>query len=97
MDFELTEEEKKFKQEISDFLDKEITEQVVAESESGAGFGPHSFQLMQKLGARGWLAPSFPKEYGGLGLPRIYRYIVLNELHYRHELILFEALGWRII
>ena len=27
------------------------------------GFGPHSWELMRKLGAKRWLAPSFPVEY----------------------------------
>jgi alkylation response protein AidB-like acyl-CoA dehydrogenase len=86
MDFSLTEEQKKFKEEVCKFLDKEVSERVVEESESGLGFGPYSWELMRKLGAKGWLAPSFPKEYGGLGLSRIYRYIVLEELDYRGAL-----------
>jgi alkylation response protein AidB-like acyl-CoA dehydrogenase len=83
MDFELTEEQKKFRQEVREFLDKEVTKGVVEETNSGMGFGPHSWALMQKLGARGWLAPSYPIEYGGLGLSRIYRHIVHEELDYR--------------
>lgn len=93
MNFELTEEEKKFKQEVSDFLDKEVTEGVVEEMDSGMGYGPHSWELMRKLGARKWLAPSFPKEYGGLGLFHIYRYILLEELDYRNALVVIRGLG----
>lgn len=93
MDFELTDEQKKFKQEICEFLDKEVTEGVINESESGLGFGPHSWELMRKLGARGWLAPSFPIEYGGLGLSHIYRYILLEELDRRNAFVVIRGLG----
>lgn len=86
MEFSLTEEQEKFRQEVCEFLDKEVSEGVVNESESGLGFGPYSWELVRKLGAKGWLAPSFPKEYGGLGLSRIYRYIIAEELDYRNAL-----------
>jgi alkylation response protein AidB-like acyl-CoA dehydrogenase len=93
MDFELTKEQKEFKEEVCKFLDKEVTEGVIEESESGAGYGPHSWELMRKLGAKKWLAPSFPEEYGGLGLSRIYRYIVQRELDYQNALVFIKGLG----
>jgi alkylation response protein AidB-like acyl-CoA dehydrogenase len=93
MDFELTEEQNKFKREVSEFLDKEVTEGVLEESESGLGYGPHSWGLMRKLGAKRWLAPSYPEEYGGLGLSYIYRYIVHEELDYRNALLVIRGLG----
>ena len=52
MDFELTEEQKRFKEEVSAFLDKEVTEGVVEESEGGLGFGPYSWEFMRKLGVK---------------------------------------------
>lgn len=93
MNFELTEEQKRFKQEACDFLNQEVTGGVVEESEAGLGYGPHSWELMRRLGARKWLAPSFPIEYGGLGLSRIYRYIILEELDYRNALVVIRGLG----
>lgn len=93
MDFEFTEEENKFKKEISEFLDREVTEGVIEESDSGLGFGPHSWELMRKLGAKKWLAPSYPEEYGGLGLSKMYRYIVAEELDYRNALVVIRGLG----
>lgn len=93
MDFGFTEEEKKFKKEISEFLDREVTEGVIEESDTGLGFGPHSWELMRRLGAKKWLAPSYPKEYGGLGLSKIYRYIVAEELDYRNALVVIRGLG----
>ncbi len=93
MDFELTDDQKRFKQEVCTFLDKEVTKKVVEESEAGLGFGPYSWELMSKLGARGWLAPTFPVEFGGLGLSRTYRYIVQQELDYRNALVVIRGLG----
>jgi alkylation response protein AidB-like acyl-CoA dehydrogenase len=93
LDFDLTEDQKKFRQEVCAFLDKGVTREVVEESESGVGYGPHSWELMWKLGAKGWLAPSFPVEYGGLGLSHIYRYIVFEELDYRNALNPLNGLG----
>jgi alkylation response protein AidB-like acyl-CoA dehydrogenase len=93
MDFELTEEQDKFKREVSEFLDKEVTEGLLEESESGLGYGPHSWGLMRKLGAKRWLAPSYPEEFGGLGVSYIYRYIVHEELDYRNALLVIRGLG----
>jgi alkylation response protein AidB-like acyl-CoA dehydrogenase len=93
MNFDFTEEQRRFKQEVSEFLDQEVTEGVIEESNSGQGFGPHSWELIRKLGVKGWLAPSFPREYGGLGLSRIYRYIVHRELNYRNALTVVPGLG----
>lgn len=93
MIFELTDEQKRFKEKICRFLDTEVTEEVREESDSGLGWGPHSWRLMQRLGAKGWLAPTFPVEYGGLGLSRIYRFIVQHELDYRNALAFFKGVG----
>lgn len=93
MNFEFTDEEKRFQEEIRHFLDIEVTEGVRDESDGGMGWGPHSWRLMRKLGERGWLAPTFPIKYGGLGLSRIYRFIVQHELDNRNALAFLKGLG----
>ena len=93
MDFDLTEEEREFKLQVCRFLDREVTRGVIEESEAGLGYGSHSWELIRNLGAKGWLAPTFPKEYGGLGLPYIYRYILLEELDYRDALVVVRGMG----
>jgi len=93
MDFRLSREQERFRNEVREFLDKTVTDEVVAESEGGLGFGPNSWALMRKLGDKRWLAPSFPKEYGGLGTSHIYRYIVAEELSYRRALSPIPGLG----
>ena len=52
-----------------DFFDKE--EQV-----------PFAKEFSKKLGARGWFAPAWPKEYGGLGKGAIEQMILNEELAY---------------
>jgi alkylation response protein AidB-like acyl-CoA dehydrogenase len=93
MDFELTKEQKRFKEEVSAFLEKEVTRGVVEESEAGLGFGPHSWELMRKLGVKRWVAPTFPVAYGGLGLSRIYRFIIQHEMDYRRALQILPGIG----
>lgn len=80
MDFGFSKEEDAFRQEVREFLRKEVTPQIRQEADSGIGWGPHIWELVRKLGAKGLLAPTWPKEYGGLGLPPMYRFIVHEEL-----------------
>lgn len=80
MDFGFSKEEDAFRQEVREFLRKEVTPQIREEADSGIGWGPHIWELVRKLGARGLLTPTWPKEYGGLGLPPMYRFIVHEEL-----------------
>ena len=80
MDFEFNEEEKKFRQEVHDFLEKEVTEELLKENEAGVGWGPHTWEFMRKLGAKRWLAPAVPREYGGMGATHMQRVILEDEL-----------------
>ena len=58
MDFSFTEEQKRLREEIRSFLKREVTPEVVKETESHLGLGPHSWEFMRKVGARGWLCPT---------------------------------------
>ncbi|MBL7120332.1 MAG: acyl-CoA dehydrogenase family protein [Dehalococcoidia bacterium] len=82
MDFGFSKEEETFRQQVRGFLNKEVTPQLLEETESGLGWGPHTWEFIRKLGAKGWLTPTWPKEYGGLALPPIYRFIIHEELNY---------------
>jgi alkylation response protein AidB-like acyl-CoA dehydrogenase len=82
MDFGFSKEEEAFRQELREFASKEVTPEVMEEAESGLGWGPHAWEFVRKLGSKGYLTPTWPKEYGGLGLPPIYRFIVHEELDY---------------
>ena len=84
MDFNFTPEEEKFRKEVRDFFIQE--EKVVAEAtkewDSGLGYGPNCWKILKKIGSKGWLCPTWPKEYGGLELSYMYRYIMMEEMQY---------------
>jgi alkylation response protein AidB-like acyl-CoA dehydrogenase len=84
MDFELTPEEKAFRKEIREFLDKECNENVVAETLSMQGAGPYSKELIRKMGARRLLAPRWPEEYGGRGMDAMAEAIKVDEINSHH-------------
>jgi len=83
MDFALSTEEEAFRREVCEFLDRELTPDVPKELEQGLGLGPRSWEFLRKMGARGWLTPQWPEEYGGLSAPYFYRYIIGEEVSYR--------------
>ncbi len=93
MDFRFTEEQESFRQEICQFLDQEVTAEVLRETEEESRWGPHCWELLRKMGAKCWVAPSFPVEYGGLGLSRIYHFIVVEELDRRGAFTIIHGLG----
>lgn len=68
-----TEAGKKFRQEVRDFLEKELTPEVVEEREQQRDriydVFPLAREFARNLTAKGWLtprAPAWPKEYGGV-------------------------------
>jgi alkylation response protein AidB-like acyl-CoA dehydrogenase len=75
MDFELTEEQKMFQQAIKEFVQKEVVPLVKDAEEN------HKFpvQLYPKLGKLGFLAPSYPEEWGGGGMGKIGDIIFIEE------------------
>lgn len=68
-------------------LRAEVREFLAQERETG-GFSPAADcwvsaadpEFSRKLGARGWLGMTWPKEYGGHERPALHRYIVTEEL-----------------
>jgi alkylation response protein AidB-like acyl-CoA dehydrogenase len=84
MDFRFSRDEEKFKQQVHNFFvkEKKIADEARKEWDSGEGFGPYCWEILRKIGSKGWLCPTWPKEYGGLELSYIYRYIVQEQMHY---------------
>jgi hypothetical protein len=82
MDFEFTQEEKAFQKEIREFLEKEVNDGVVAETESMQGIGPNGKELLIKMGEKRLLAPSWPETYGGRGMSHITQGIMFDEMGY---------------
>ena len=84
MDFRLTEEEEDFRQEVRHFLqgESELIEKVRWEETLGTGWEESTKELLRKTGARGYLTPAWPKEYGGLDASNVERHIVAEEMAY---------------
>ena len=82
MDFKLSQNEQDFQKQVHEFLRKEVTPDLVKEMSSGLGLGPLGWQFTRKLGAKRWLVPMLPPEYGGLSASFIQRFIVMDEINY---------------
>lgn len=84
MNFGFNKEEETFREEIGQFLksESELVDKVRTEVDGGAGQGLWSKELIRKLGAKGYLTPSWPEKYGGLDKQHIYTYIAHEEIAY---------------
>jgi len=80
LDFRYTETEEVFREQLSVFLDKELTEEIARQNWEDKGVGPEARQFSHNLAANGFLGMSWPREYGGQGLPIAYEFILLDEL-----------------
>jgi len=83
MDFRLTQEQEAFRQEIRTFLqsEKETCEKAMREEEKGS-IGHYTEEIRLKLGAKGYLTPSWPTEWGGLGKSHLEKYLAAEEMSY---------------
>ncbi len=76
MDFELTEEQRMFRDTARKFAEQEILP-ILKENERREKFDPG---IIKKIAAQGLLAPHMPKEYGGLGLDYVTSAIIWEAL-----------------
>jgi len=88
MDFLFSEQDEQFRQEIRDFVKEEVPPQWYGigllwgawiESDDAWEF---MRSVRRKLGAKGWLALTWPEEYGGLGRSHIEQLILSEEMTY---------------
>ena len=95
MDFRFTEEEEAFRREVRQWLEQEIPQRWIELDpgiweETGESWAlARKFQ--RKLGQRGWLAPAYPKEYGGLELSHMKRLVLAVELAYSRAPLSIEV------
>ena len=84
MHFGLTKQEEKLRGEVREFLKREVTPELVNETLAYGGlYGPpESRKLIRKMGAKGWLTPTWPPKYGGLGASEWTMYMIHDELPY---------------
>ena len=77
MEFALSAEQEAFRAEIREFLARELTDQTPIEDGWITGF---SREFSHKLGARGWIGLTWPKQYGGQEKTYLDRLILTEEL-----------------
>jgi alkylation response protein AidB-like acyl-CoA dehydrogenase len=83
LDFSYSAEELALQKEVREFLKNDMPPQVPYEVEHEKGWeGPYTRAFVRRLGAKGWLTPSWPREYGGLGATYMQRYIIGEEMSY---------------
>lgn len=81
MDFRFTPEEEAFRQDVREFLKKEVPREVLENYEGYEGYEIDR-EFQKKLATRGWLTLAWPKEYGGRGATYIEQLIFAEELAY---------------
>ena len=82
MNLNFSQEEITFQEEVRDFLRRELTPDLVnAAKQTSAVFTEKevAMEWQKKLAKRGWLVPSWPKEYGGTDWTETERYIFSSE------------------
>jgi alkylation response protein AidB-like acyl-CoA dehydrogenase len=83
MDFRFSQEQERLRREVREFLERELPGWADGAPDGLAALVPGYMyfpEFEQKLGARGWLGLSWPKEYGGGGLTAIDQLVVDEEL-----------------
>ena len=81
MDFEFSEEQNRFVEEVDRFLEDNYDPEVMDPTREGMAQlvdTPARRAFMRKIGERGWLGMTWPKEYGGSDREGVYEYL-LNE------------------
>lgn len=80
MNFEFSENELAFRQEVRDFIQKELPEEIAQKVRLGKALEREDMLRWQTiLHQRGWLATIWPKEFGGPGWTVVERHIFSEE------------------
>ena len=83
MDFRDNTQEAAFRQEVRSFIKNDVQADEQASELAERGMYRGAFErlkgLRQKLASRGWIAPAWPKEYGGAGLTVMQQFIMNEE------------------
>jgi len=77
MDFELSEEQKMFKESVRSFFEKECPKDRVREYDDKEEF-PH--EIWKKMAKLGWMGVVIPEEYGGMGGDIVDAAVISEEL-----------------
>ena len=85
MNFSDTPEEARFRSDVRSFIETELPDELRLRGAFSDSFdlgddrSPATRTWGQRLDARGWLAPAWPREYGGAGLSVMEQFIFSEE------------------
>ena len=85
MDFSDGPDEASFRKEVAAFIDAEAPKPKPGESaiEAMAANWQANQAWFKKLGAKGWIAPAWPKEYGGASMTTMQQFVFNEEMALR--------------
>ena len=79
MDFAFTREQEQFRQEVRGFLEQELRQGTFRPREDGFWRG-YSREFSRKVGEKGWIGLTWPREYGGQGRGYLDRLVCTEEM-----------------
>ncbi|HEV8574468.1 MAG TPA: acyl-CoA dehydrogenase family protein [Dehalococcoidia bacterium] len=83
MDYRFTDEEESFRAEVRTFLRSELPEDWDFDPfELTEDKWDFAREFTKKLAGKGWVAPAWPKEYGGQGMPYMKQVVLSEEIAY---------------
>jgi alkylation response protein AidB-like acyl-CoA dehydrogenase len=93
VDFDFSQEEQQVIRDIRQFIAREATPALLKESLANEHMngGPEARKFFAKFAPKGWLTPSWPRQYGGLQSSEMITYIIRNEMAYAGLPIYFPA------
>jgi len=99
MDLSLKEEDRAFRDEVREFINENLTDELRHAAKINAGVfsdAPISLAWQRILHEKGWAAPSWPVEYGGTGWNDMQKYIFASELAHA-DAPTIAAMGIRMV
>jgi alkylation response protein AidB-like acyl-CoA dehydrogenase len=82
MEFKFTAEHDALRAEVKEFLRETVPSGPGPSRATSQENWPAQMDFLKKLAAKGWVAPAWPKEYGGQAWPHVMQMIFSEELSY---------------
>ncbi len=92
MDFRFSEKEEALRQEIRDWLKENMPRDWDAERSRDENISVYK-DFARRLATKKWVAPAWPKEYGGLGLSVLEQLVFNEEMAYNSAPIGYSSIG----
>ncbi|MDP9235971.1 MAG: acyl-CoA dehydrogenase family protein [Chloroflexota bacterium] len=100
MNFQDNTEEAQFRTEVREFIEKELPADAKNSDMMERGMYRGAFEKLKdtrlKLASKGWIAPAWPKEYGGAGLSVMQQFI-MNEEFAEHRVPPMGGMGTSMV